>query len=155
MVEHHDEIVEAAGTAAIYWAGFCAEAARRGLTDTRGQAPAPGNARKTWQQARKVVAAARAAHAAKPQPRSNPSRFPKDWKPEAFRSPGEALALPPPAAGSLPPSPPPPLPVAPEPSPSTAPLSRFAKPEDPPEVKQMFAELEEDMRKQDRWMLKE
>ena len=60
------------------------EATKRGLTDTRGRPASGENARKTWRQARKAVADARAAEAAKPSPRPGsvyPSRIPKDWRP--------------------------------------------------------------------------
>jgi hypothetical protein len=93
MVEHHDELLEATEREPIRWRAFCAEAAQQGLTDTRGKAPTETNARKTWQQARRAVAQARAAEAAKPPPRPGsvyPSRMPKEWKPEAFRTPEAA-----------------------------------------------------------------
>ena len=88
-------------------------------------------------------------------PPKPPSKFPKDWKPEAFGGSGTVPAPAPTAVGGMVPSPPPPLPVVPARPTDGASVSRFAKPDDPPKVKQMFAELEEDMRKQDRWMLKE
>jgi hypothetical protein len=83
MVEHHDEMVEASQRDGIHWASFCDEAAKRGLTDTRGLAPNPANARKTWAQARKVVQEGR--EAAKPPRPKPPSRFPKDWSPTVLR----------------------------------------------------------------------
>ncbi len=56
MVAHHDEIIAAAAGERIRWAAFCAEAARLGLTDTRGRPPTERNARETWRQARRTVA---------------------------------------------------------------------------------------------------
>ena len=115
MVEHHDDLIDASRRDGIHWASFCEEAAKRGLSDTRGLAPAPANARKTWAQARKAVEQGRAVAAAK-QPRPTPpSRFPKGWTPPIvseseipvppyLRPPGTALVL----------SPPPPLPSVPE-----------------------------------------
>jgi hypothetical protein len=55
MVEHHDEIIAAAAGQRIQWTRFCAEAARIGLTDTRGQPATERNARETWRQARRMV----------------------------------------------------------------------------------------------------
>jgi hypothetical protein len=66
MVERHDEILQASERQRISWPAFCAEAAKRGLTDTRGRPPSEGNARETWRQARIAVANARKADAAKP-----------------------------------------------------------------------------------------
>ncbi len=79
-----DEILQASERQRISWPAFCAEAAKRGLTDTRGRPPSEGNARETWRQARIPVANARKAEAAKPPPRVGavyPSRIPKDWRP--------------------------------------------------------------------------
>ncbi|MBV8458931.1 MAG: hypothetical protein JO122_20240 [Acetobacteraceae bacterium] len=102
MVDHHDEMVAATKRRRINWASFCAEAAKRNLRDTQGNPPSESAGRKTWQRARKWVAAMRAAEAANPPPRPGsvyPSRMPKVWKPEAFRTshaaeshPGAALA---------------------------------------------------------------
>ena len=64
MVEQHDEMVAASMGKRIRWGAFCAKAAAKGLTDTRGQPPSERNARETWFQARKAVAIARAAEAA-------------------------------------------------------------------------------------------
>ena len=44
MVEHHDDMVQASTGTRIRWAAFCAEAARKGLTDTRGR-PRPNGTR--------------------------------------------------------------------------------------------------------------
>ncbi|MDE1905505.1 MAG: hypothetical protein KGH75_03530 [Rhodospirillales bacterium] len=79
MVEHHDEMMATANGSRIRWAPVCARLTALGLVDTRGQAPTERNTRETWLQARKAVAAARAA-AAPPRPKP-PSRFPKDWSP--------------------------------------------------------------------------
>jgi hypothetical protein len=100
MVEHHDEMVQAATRRRINWAGFCAEAAKRGLTDTRGDTPSESNARKTWLRARREVEQARAAEATKPPARPGsvfPSRIPKDWRPQVAPPAGSAGA-----AGSAP-----------------------------------------------------
>jgi hypothetical protein len=108
FVENHDEIQKAAQGARIDWASFCAEAAKRGLTDTHGHAPTERNARETWRQARRAVSEARSHEAAQGPTRKGsvyPSRIPKDWKPEAFR-PAVAPAPVAPTGTSLVPAPP-------------------------------------------------
>jgi hypothetical protein len=74
MVEHHDDMVQASTGTRIRWAAFCAEAARKGLTDTRGRPPTERNARETWLQARKAVAAGRAKLEAAPPRGGRPKR---------------------------------------------------------------------------------
>jgi hypothetical protein len=88
MVDHYDEMVGAAKRRRISWGAFCAEAAKQGLTDTRGHPPSEANARKTWSRARAAVEQARAEDRASRPVRPGsvyPSRIPKDWKPEAVR----------------------------------------------------------------------
>jgi hypothetical protein len=93
MVEEHDKILAAANGEKMEWRSFCAEASKRGKTDTRGRQPTEGNARETWRQARKYVAETRAVNAAKPPPAVHPSRIAKDWRPpNAPPPPGQALA---------------------------------------------------------------
>jgi len=155
MVDHHDEIVANAGKR-IRWKGVCAQAAARGLTDAKGNPPSERTARATWRKARLAVAAARSAEAAKSPARPGsiyPSRIPKDWKPEPFRKlgpagSGTAVALCAPA-----------LPVAPASAesgvPATPPAHRtprfLGSPDDPPEVQEMWANLEDQFDKEDRW----
>jgi hypothetical protein len=99
MVDHHDEIIAAAAGERIRWAAFCAEAARLGLTDTRGRPPTERNARETWRQARRVVARAKLRHAA-----SAPS--PKLSSPIAPDRQRQApLVPPPPTRPAAPPAP--------------------------------------------------
>ena len=74
MVEHHDEIIAAAAGQRIRWGSFCAEAARIGLTDTRGQPATERNARETWHQARRMVERARLPLTAAPTAPSASSR---------------------------------------------------------------------------------
>jgi hypothetical protein len=85
MVKHHDELIEASRQERFHWTSFCAEAAKRGLTDTQGQAPTAENARKTWARARKAVQEGLELAAAKPPRPKPPSRFPKDWSPTVLR----------------------------------------------------------------------
>jgi hypothetical protein len=86
MVESHDAIIEAASGRRIHWRGFCAEASRLGLTDTRGKPPTERNARETWRQARLAVAKASQAERSAPTVRSPPSRISPNWRP-ALASP--------------------------------------------------------------------
>jgi hypothetical protein len=85
MVKHHDELIEASRQERFHWTSFCSEAAKRGLTDTQGQAPTAENARKTWARARKAVQEGLELAAAKPPRPKPPSRFPKDWSPTVLR----------------------------------------------------------------------
>ena len=164
MVEHHDDMVQASTGSRIRWAAFCAEAARKGLTDTRGRPPTERNARETWLQARKAVAAGRAKQEAAPPKPIYPSRTPKGWVP-----PGIAAAI---AAGNpaiegvrpvgtgaeasagiaLVTPPPPPPPVPPARAEGEVPFSRLADPDDPPEVHAAYAQLEKQFDKAD-WYL--
>lgn len=164
MVEHHDELVEASGRDGIHWASFCAQAAKRGLTDTQGRPPTADNARKTWERARRAVRKARAEAAAGGPKPIYPSRTPKGWVP-----PGIAAAI---AAGNpavegvrpvgagaeasagtaVVPRAPPAPPVPPARAEGKLPFSRLADPDDPPEVHAAYAELEEQFDKAD-WYL--
>jgi len=89
MVDHHDEIIAAAAGERIRWAAFCAEAARLGLTDTRGRPPTERNARETWRQARRVVGRAKFREAA-------PAPSPKLSSPIAPDRQRQAPLVPPP-----------------------------------------------------------
>jgi hypothetical protein len=85
MVRHHDTFQEKWNGEKIDWLSVCEELAELGLTDTRGKPATQRNARETWFQARKSVAKARAAAAAKaavkpPRP-VYPSRMSPDLRP--------------------------------------------------------------------------
>ncbi len=174
MVEHHDEMVEAAGGQRIRWGPFCAKAPALGLVDTRGQAPTERNARETWAQARRAVREARAERAARPPKPVYPSRMPK-WTPPAILeaiaagnpavegagargaivpvaaapSTGTALTL-----AARPPSPKPPSRPPEAPSEGKL-LSQYAKPGDSIEMQQKLRAAEDQLKKFDRWMFKE
>jgi len=147
---HSERIAVGLSSGELTWPMICSECSRHGVASRDGLAPSQRAAAKAWQTLCRDLEAIGENPAERHQAPKPPSRFPKDWKPEAFRNTGSGL---PDAGGAPSPSPPSPL-VAARPI-GAAPPSRFAKPDDPPEVKQMFADLEEDMRRQDRWMLKE
>ena len=162
MVENHDAMLASADGQHIHWATFCGEAARRGLTDTKGRPPTERNARETWRQARLSVTDARrrqaetsATNSARPGAKY-PSRISPDWRPQLAAGP-VAASLPNPGAanggalggqgaGSLvlvqpvqPPVPPPPA----------RHLSRFATADDSPQVQAMLAQVEAQLDKAD------
>lgn len=167
MVEHHDELVEASRRDGIHWASFCAEAAKRGLTDTRGHPPTTDNARKTWERVRRVVQKARAEAAAKPPKPIYPSRTPKGWVPPGIAAAIAAgnpavdgvrpakTATDPARGGALVshPPPPPPSPVPPVRPEGEAPFSRLADPDDSPAIHAAYAELEKQFEKADWWLM--
>jgi hypothetical protein len=150
MVEDHDLIVASAGKR-IYWKGLCAQAAKLGLNDANGNPPSPRTARETWRKARVAVAEARAAEAAQPPPRPGsvfPSRIPKDWRPQVVPVPaaaasGTAVAL-------RPASTPVQVPTVAGPPPDQP--TSLGSPDDPPEVRAMWARLEQQFDKVDRWL---
>jgi hypothetical protein len=167
MVEHHDEMIQSAHGQRIRWASFCARAVEKGLVDTRGRPPTERNARETWAQARRAVQEARAQLAARPPKPVYPSRMPK-WTPPAILAAIEAGN--PAVTGGVPigagdanaayakaehglmlrQAPPPPLPP---PKPTTEHrISRLASPDDPPEIHEAYAALEDQFDKAD-WYL--
>ena len=155
MADHFDEIAARARRGRISWTSFCAEVAKQGLTDRNGQPPTDATARKTWARVRAAVRQVRANEEAKPAPRPGsvyPSRIPKDWKPSGFRDAPHGAAKPPGGGGSTPPtgsqlrlgtnaS------VA-----ATAVQGTFVDPEDPPEVQQMYLDIEAQLRRADRYL---
>jgi hypothetical protein len=91
MVKRHDDLAERWGDGKVDWRTACEEFVELGLTDTRGRAVTERNARETWLQARKHVAAKRGKAAAQPTPRINPSRLPKEWRPANAPPPDQAV----------------------------------------------------------------
>lgn len=166
MVEHHDELVEASRLDRIHWANFCAEASKRGLTDTQGNAPTTATARKTWTRARRAVREAQAELTARPPKPVYPSRLPKGWVPPEILAAIEAgspavegthgsaaargTGVAPSPGNALVPRPPPPVPAKSE---AGKTLSRYAKPEDPPEVQAAYAAIEEQLDQADWWLM--
>ena len=87
LLEHHDEIADAASGRRMQWATLCARFAEAGLTDTTGKPATPNTAKVTWQRVRRAVAqqrARRATKAANPKRvgATPPSRIPYGWRPE-------------------------------------------------------------------------
>ena len=83
--------------------------------------------------------------------------MPKGWVPPAITA---ALAAGNPAvsgprreATAIVSSPAPPPPVPPARPASGGAISRYARPDDPPEVQAVFADVEQQLNKQDRWLL--
>jgi hypothetical protein len=94
MVEQHDEIIKKANGSRINWPSVCAAAAERGRMDRLGQPPSVMTAKKTWQRARKAVAASRTSEAAQPPRPVYPSRVDKDWTPRNAPPPVNQEAAP-------------------------------------------------------------
>jgi hypothetical protein len=96
MVEHHDELAEAAQGRRLRWEPLCKRFAMLALTDASGKPPGPRTARETWMRARRAVATTRARSAAKgpAEPRRKPpSRISPEWRPLQAPSPvSSALA---------------------------------------------------------------
>jgi hypothetical protein len=92
MVKHHDEWVQRWNGQKIDWRTSCEELTELGLTDTRGRPATERNARETWLQARKFVAANRKAAAAQPPRAGYPSRIDKEWRPANAPPPAAPLA---------------------------------------------------------------
>ena len=159
MVENHDRIASAAGKR-IYWKGFCEEAAARGLSDANGNAPSIETARTTWRRARDEVAAARerdaAANATRRVGSKPPSRLPATWRPAAFATPDAAArqgpAKPPSSGNTTPPVISAPRQGTNAAVAATAVEGTFVDPDDPPEVQQMFLNIEAQLRRADRYL---
>src|SRR6516162_9519210 len=65
MVEHHDELAQAAEGRRLRWKQLCERFAGLGLTDVNGKVASERTARATWSRARRAVAEARERAAAK------------------------------------------------------------------------------------------
>jgi hypothetical protein len=92
LLEHHDEVVAAAGGRRVEWSRLCGEFENAGLTGCDGKPANATTARKTWQRVRKERAriealcaaerAERERRAAENPRRDMPSQFRKgDWGP--------------------------------------------------------------------------
>jgi hypothetical protein len=97
MVAHHDTILASWNGEKIDWRTFCAALAELGLTDTRGRPATEGNARETWRQARKAIAKARAAEAAKVEAKPARTVFGHPVYPSRMKDTRPENAPPPPA----------------------------------------------------------
>lgn len=81
MVKNHDEFTQRWAGQKIDWRTVCSQLAELGRTDTKGKPVTEGNARETWRQARRYVAATKVAGAAQPPRPVPPSRIDKEWRP--------------------------------------------------------------------------
>ena len=96
MVEHHDELAQAAEGRRLRWKQLCERFAGLGLTDVNGKVASERTARATWSRARRAVAEARERAAAKrPAHRRGkyPSRIPADWRPQVVAKTQLALSI--------------------------------------------------------------
>jgi hypothetical protein len=83
---HREKIAEGLSSGEYTWAMLCAECCRHGVASRSGGAPDRTAAWKAWQTlCRDLETLGETPIAKTPRPKP-PSRFPKDWKPEAFRS---------------------------------------------------------------------
>lgn len=98
LVDHHDDLVEAARGRRIQWGPLARKFAELGLTDRTGKPASAKAARLTWHRARRVVAEDRARresdHGRK---RLMPSRLSQDWRPDVVVPPPPAFSPPGPA----------------------------------------------------------
>jgi hypothetical protein len=84
MVEHHDDLAQAAEGRRMRWRVLCEQFEALGLTDVNGKPASERTARATWGRARRAVREARervvAKKSAAPK-RHYPSRVSRDWRP--------------------------------------------------------------------------
>jgi hypothetical protein len=95
MVEHHDELAQAAQGRRLRWKPLCERFAALGLTDVKGRVPSERTARATWGRARRAVTDAREQAANKPEStpkRKYPSRVSPDWRPQVVEQPGSVAS---------------------------------------------------------------
>jgi hypothetical protein len=96
MVEHHDELAQAAEGRRLRWKQLCERFADLGLTDVNGKVASERTARATWARARRAVAEARErASAKRPAHRRGkyPSRISADWRPQVVEQTEPALSI--------------------------------------------------------------
>ncbi len=149
---HHAAIRMLMQTGEGTWPRLCAEMVRHGVIARGGRAPSIKAASKAWQTVCRDLARLEVA-ATPTRPGSvYPSRIPKDWKPSGFRDAPHVAAKPPaggastPAAGSH---------ARVGTNASVAAIAvqgTFVDPEDPPEVQQMYLDIEAQLRRADRYL---
>lgn len=96
MVEHHDELAQAAEGRRLRWKQLCERFAGLGLTDVNGRVASERTARATWSRARRAVAEARERAAAKRpahRPGRYPSQIPADWRPQVVEKTQPDLSI--------------------------------------------------------------
>ena len=88
LVDHHDELAEAASTKPIRWGPLAVRLASYGLTDRENKTAAPETVRQTWKRVRKFVVEEAAAKQARALlKRQTPSRLPATWRPQEATPP--------------------------------------------------------------------
>jgi hypothetical protein len=96
MVEHHDELAQAAEGRRLRWKQLCECFAGLGLTDVNGRVASERTARATWARARRAVAETRERAAAN-QPARRPSKYPSrisaDWRPQVVEQTQPVLSI--------------------------------------------------------------
>jgi hypothetical protein len=96
MVEHHDQLAQAADGRRLRWKQLCERFAGLGLTDVNGKVASERTARATWARARRAVAEARERAAAK-RPAHRPGRYPSrisaDWRPQVVERAEPVLSI--------------------------------------------------------------
>ena len=95
MVEHHDELAQAAQGRRLRWKPLCERFAALGLTDVKGRVPSERTARATWGRARRAVGEAYAQAATKREStpkRKYPSRVSPNWRPQVVEQPEPAAS---------------------------------------------------------------
>jgi hypothetical protein len=96
MVEHHDELAQAAEGRRLRWKQLCERFAGLGLTDVNGKVASERTTRATWARARRAVEEAHERAAAKrPAHRRGkyPSRISADWRPQVVEQTQPALSI--------------------------------------------------------------
>jgi hypothetical protein len=154
---HSEKIAAGLHSGEYTWPILCAECSRHGVVSRDGRPPTRKAAAKAWQTLCRDLETLGPSPRERPEQRRFPSQMPKGWVPPDFAAAaaaGHAAALaPPPTGGAIVSSPPPPSPVPTARPASGGAISRYARPDDPPEVQAVFADVEQQLNKQDRWLL--
>lgn len=91
---HRAKIAVGLSSGEYTWAMLCAECSRHGVLGREGAPATRKAAWKAWQTLCRDLEAIGETPMEKKPPRTYPSRFPKDWKPEAFREGAPVRAAP-------------------------------------------------------------
>lgn len=94
LLDHHDEILDAAGAERINWRAVAERFKEAGLTDATGKPATARTARATWYKVRRVVATRRANLGSTRPVKLMPSKLPRDAGPALTPEPAPAPAVP-------------------------------------------------------------